>query len=116
MYSSHNSNIKYIGTKIKYVGFKLIHYAINIDTFSSYMVFSKFNYIFLMIPFSTGTGLESVGSWAGPGLLLGWSVGSRRGSPLQKQEKRGGRRGLCPWPLRCLIQFLSERKDRLLGR
>ena len=25
-----------------------------------------------------------------------------------------GRRGLRPWPLRCLSQFLSERKERLL--
>ena len=30
-----------------------------------------------------------------------------------KKEKKS-RQGLCPWPLRCLSQFLSERKDRLL--
>ena len=27
---------------------------------------------------------------------------------------KGGQRGLRPWPLRCLSQFLSERKERLL--
>ena len=31
-----------------------------------------------------------------------------------KIRKKVGRRGLCPWPLRCLSQFLAERKDRLL--
>ena len=31
-----------------------------------------------------------------------------------KTSKKGGRRGLRPWPLRCLSQFLSERKERLL--
>ena len=30
-----------------------------------------------------------------------------------KKEKKS-RQGLRPWPLRCLSQFLSERKDRLL--
>ena len=56
------------------------------------------------------------GRWAGPGLLAGWSAGSwivgaevgllqcwsagsGRGTPLQKQERRGGQRGLRPWPL-----------------
>ena len=33
-----------------------------------------------------------------------------------KTGKKGGRRGLRPWPLRCLSQFLSERESRLLGR
>ena len=31
-----------------------------------------------------------------------------------KTRKKVGRRGLRPWPLRCLSQFLTERKDRLL--
>ena len=31
-----------------------------------------------------------------------------------KTIKMGGRRGLRPWPLRCLSQFLSEKKERLL--
>ena len=29
-------------------------------------------------------------------------------------RKKKGRQGLYPWPLRCLSQFLSEKKDRLL--
>ena len=32
-----------------------------------------------------------------------------------KTIKMGGRRGLRLWPLLCLSQFLSERKERLLG-
>ena len=32
-----------------------------------------------------------------------------------KTRKKKGRRGLHPWPLRCLSQFLAERKDKLLG-
>ena len=35
-------------------------------------------------------------------------------APLCKKKEEGGRRGLGPWPLRCLSQFLSERKERLL--
>ena len=31
-----------------------------------------------------------------------------------KTRKNGGRQGLRPWPLRCLSQFLSEKKERLL--
>ena len=31
-----------------------------------------------------------------------------------KIRKKVGRQGLHPWPLRCLSQFLAERKDRLL--
>ena len=59
-----------------------------------------------MMLFSTGIGLERVDRWAGPGLLAGWAVGSwivcaevgsqqwwsagyGRGTPLQKQERRG---------------------------
>ena len=49
----------------------------------------------LMMPFSTGTGLERVGI-AGPELEppLGRSAGSRCHVPLQKQETNGDRRGL----------------------
>ena len=57
------------------------------------------------------------GYWiVGPviGLLLGWYAGSGCSTPLQKQERMGGRRGLRPWPLRCLSQFLPERKEKLL--
>ena len=28
-----------------------------------------------------------------------------------KRRKKGGRRGLRPWPLRCLSQILSERRE-----
>ena len=55
------------------------------------------------------------GRWAGSGLLLGWSAGCVCGSSLHKRtRKKKGQQGVCPWPLRCLSQFLSERKDRLL--
>ena len=42
-----------------------------------------------MMPFSTETGLERVDN-AGPELelLLGWSAGSKRWTPLQKQERK----------------------------
>ena len=48
-----------------------------------------------MMPFSTETGLESIGI-AGPELEipLGRSGGSGRSTPLQKQETKGDRRGL----------------------
>ena len=85
-----------------------------------------------MMLFSTGTGLERVGVarpdpgfrligdadyWivgAGVGLLLRcWTADSRCGTSLQKQGKKGGRRGFRPWPLRCLSQSLSEKKERM---
>ena len=86
----------------------------------------------LMMPFSTGTGLERMGSSGrtetADGLdwwmldCLGWgriaamsTCGLRCGVPLQKEpEGKKGRRGLCPWPLRCLSQILSERIERML--
>ena len=42
-YFSHNNNIKCVDSTIKYIDFKSIHYAINIDVVSSFM--------FLMILF-----------------------------------------------------------------
>ena len=58
------------------------------------------------------------------GLLLGWSAGSGYGTTglqsldvtllCKDKKERKGRRGFRLWPLRCLSQFLSERKDRLL--
>ena len=53
--------------------------------------------IFLMMHFSTGTGLERVGI-AGPelDLSLGRSAGSGRRTPLQKQEKKEGPTGASP--------------------
>ena len=41
MYYSHHKIIKYIG-------FKSIHYAVNLDTQSSSIVFSEFDYVFLL--------------------------------------------------------------------
>ena len=40
---------KHIQTTIKCIGFELIHYAINVDDVSSFMVFSEFDYMFLII-------------------------------------------------------------------
>ena len=86
-----------------------------------------------MMLFLTGTGLERVGvagsdpnSW-----LIGdvgyWIVGAGVGllllligrlwvwlSPARRTKRKKGRRGLRPWPLRCLSQILSERKERML--
>ena len=36
--------------------------------------------------------------------LWGWN------SSEKTRKKKGGRQGLRPWPLRCLSQFLSEKK------
>ena len=47
MYYNHNSNIKYICSIIKYVGFESIYYAINLYAISSFIVFSNFDYMFL---------------------------------------------------------------------
>ena len=83
------------------------------------------------MPFSTETGLERV-DVVGPDLDR-WRAGlqalgssglrlDRCNAGLQaldvallyKKENGGGRQGLRPWPLRCLSQFLSERKEKLL--
>ena len=40
-YSSYNSNIKYVGSTIKCIGFELIHYVINFNIVSSSMIFSN---------------------------------------------------------------------------
>ena len=52
MYSSHNNNIKYVDLIIKYIGFKLFHYTINLNVVSSFMIFNDFDYIFLSIYYS----------------------------------------------------------------
>ena len=81
--------------------------------------------------FSTGTGLERVGiigldldcCWAGlqaprlSGLKYDCCSAGLQALDvvlLCKNKKEGGRRGLRPWPLRCLCQFFPERKDGLL--
>ena len=83
--------------------------------------------------FSTGlgwsvsgiVGLDLDSCWAGL-RALDCQAGGRTAAGLvcrlwmwhssTKTRKKKGRRGLRPWPLRCLSQFLAERKDRLLRR
>ena len=45
--NSNYINIKYVGSTIKYFGFKSIHYTINLNVDSSFMVFSDFDSMFL---------------------------------------------------------------------
>ena len=53
--------------------------------------------------------------WAGRGQLLCRPAGSDVALPCKKRTRRKkGWGGLCPWPLRCLNQILSERKERML--
>ena len=47
MYSSHDSNIKCVGSTIKCVSFESIHYVINLNIVSSSMVFSGFDSMFI---------------------------------------------------------------------
>ena len=47
MYSNHNSNIKCVGLIIKCIGFKSIHYAINLNVVSSSIISSNFNSMLL---------------------------------------------------------------------
>ena len=37
-YFSHNNNIKCVGSTIKYIGFELIHYAVNLNVGSSFII------------------------------------------------------------------------------
>ena len=70
------------------------------------------------------------GRWAGPRRLVDGTGGCRivyggveslhvdlqaptKNTSLQKTRKKRGRRGLGPWPLRCLSQTLFERKERV---
>ena len=47
MYYSHNSNIKYVESIIKYIYFESIGYDINLNVVSLFMIFNDFNTIFL---------------------------------------------------------------------
>ena len=47
MYSSYNSNFKYVGSTIKCINFESIHYNINHNVVSSSMIFSDFDSMFL---------------------------------------------------------------------
>ena len=48
-YSSYNTNIKYIGSTIKYLNFERIHYAINLNVVSFSMVVNNFDFIVLLM-------------------------------------------------------------------
>ena len=55
--------------------------------------------------------LEDAGS---SGLLIYGFLSLMWHSPARRTRRKKGRRGLRPWPLRCLSQILSERKERML--
>ena len=48
MHSNHNSNIKCLGSTIKYIDFELIHYGINLNVVSS-SVFSDFDSMLTLV-------------------------------------------------------------------
>ena len=48
-YSNHNNNIKYVDSTIKCIGFQLFDYTISLNVVSSFVVFSDFDYMFLLI-------------------------------------------------------------------
>ena len=48
-YFSHNNSIKCVDSTIKCIDFESIHYAINLDVVSSLMVFSDFDFLFLLM-------------------------------------------------------------------
>ena len=49
MYSSHNSNIKYVWLTIKCIDFKSIYYDISMNVVSSFIVFSYFDSNLLLV-------------------------------------------------------------------
>ena len=67
-----------------------------------------------MMPFFNRTELERV-RVVGPDLDCYWAgLQALALHSSVKTRNKKGRRGLRPWPLRCISQFLYERKDRLL--
>ena len=48
-YYSHNNNIKCVESTIKFIDFESFHYTINLNVFSSFMVFNDFDFIFLLM-------------------------------------------------------------------
>ena len=50
-YSNHNSNTKYIDSTIKCIDFESFHYTINLDVVSSFVIFSDFDSLFLLMYF-----------------------------------------------------------------
>ena len=87
----YNSNIKYVGSTIKYIGFESIHYIINMDVVSSYFDSDCVA--------SIDIGLELVGV-AGP---------VRRARSMHNLHRKGGPTGECRPPLRCLVVGLVRR-------
>ena len=53
MYFNHNSNIKCIGSIIKYIVFKSIYHTINLNIVSSFIVFSNFDFLFSLMYYSS---------------------------------------------------------------
>ena len=99
--------------------------CIYVQQYKAIYLFSSDKFTLVIMPFFNRTGLERIRVVEPEiGLLLGWSAGSKCGTTglqsldvallYKDKKKRKGRRGLRPWSLRCLSQFLSERKDRLL--
>ena len=48
-YYNHNINIKCVDSIIKYKYFESIHYIINLNVVSSFIIFNDFDYTFLFI-------------------------------------------------------------------
>ena len=48
-YSSLNNNIKCVYSTIKYIGFELLDFSINLDVVSSSMVCSDFDFIDILL-------------------------------------------------------------------
>ena len=58
--------------------------------------------------------LENAGSSGHLGMAAMLICGLRSRHLTAKTREKGGRRGLGPWPLRCLSQTLFEREERML--
>ena len=59
--------------------------------------------------------LEDVGSSGHLKMAAMLNRGLRSKHLTAKTREKGGRRGLGPWPLRCLSQTLFQREERMLG-
>ena len=49
MYSNHNSNIKCVDSTIKCIDVESFYCVINLDVISSFMIFSDFDSMFLLL-------------------------------------------------------------------
>ena len=58
--------------------------------------------------------LEDVGSSGNLKMAAMLNCGLRSKHLTAKTREKGGRRGLGPWPLRCLSQTLFQREERML--